>query len=86
MTKKFDAVGDRTCNRCRFWHNPAGLERGMCIVDRPYGHPVPMVLGNHAVIDPNKPPQVGILYSAVWPQPTGDQGCDKHQIRKNDLQ
>ena len=32
---KHDAIGERRCGHCRFWHNPEGEPMGLCIKEAP---------------------------------------------------
>jgi hypothetical protein len=87
-TLKHDAVGERKCGACRFWHNPDGEPMGLCIKEPP----TPIMVGHQpikgpSIMDPNAPQMVQAMPIVLGfhPPRTADMGCSRFERRLNDV-
>lgn len=85
MSKR-DAVGERKCKHCRFWHDPAGNGRGehaVCIRRSPTAFPIG-VAPTSVLVDPSKPgANMAPIFQGFWPLTGAEQGCGEFEGRLN---
>jgi hypothetical protein len=88
-TLKHDAIGERRCGHCRFWHNPDGEPMGICIKETP----TPLLVGHQPIAAPviMDPKAAAQMQSAIpivlgfHPPRTPEQGCSKFERRLSDV-